>query len=104
MNKHDFLELIDNDTCEMFFTPITDNEPIYTLLNVPADIFIYGLSYEGLKVIHPISKELLGEMLSRRETKDYYDVIYICDKEVNNKNNSQPVSENVKTVKIHYHT
>jgi len=89
MTNEDFLELVDNDTCRMFTTPITDNEPIWAVLNTVNDIFIYGLS-KGYRNIQPISIETLSEMLSRKEAHNYYDVVYLCEEEINLKNEVQP--------------
>jgi len=90
MTNQDFLSSVDNDNCKMFTTPIADNETIYNHLNVSNEMFVYGLCV-NTSVILPISRETLSEMLSRNETHKYYDVVYLCEEEINLKNDEQPV-------------
>ena len=81
MNKEDFLSIAEPHMIEAFETPILNNEPIWTMLNVKNDLYIYGHTRLGDLVI-PIVQESLSEWLSSGELNTMFNVIYLLGEEV----------------------
>ena len=98
MTNSDFLNLVDNDTCQMFTTPILNNEPIWSMLNIKGDIYVYALSNTH-DSIHTMEVEMLSELLHSGGLDKMYSVIYLVGKEINLKEEeNQRATENLQSI------
>jgi len=97
MTKQDFLDRAKGSLLESFVTPIINNEPIWAILNVPSDVYVYAFNDDRWEdTIHTMEIEMLSKLLSSGDINDMYETIYLCEKEINLKNEEQPVFEKLE--------